>query len=99
MITPAWDIRAKPEAPHSCGKGTQYASSFLRMMIQQRLRPQVVSPFEPFNRSWLRGTAISTYHPCSSMLVSQIRTAFQSAVRPKLDKAPRPGYYLGNTKY
>ena len=30
------------------GKGTQYASSFLRMMIQQRLRPQVVSPIEPF---------------------------------------------------
>ncbi len=78
MRTPAFDTRAKPDAPHSRGNGTQYDSSFLRKRMRHTFNPHSASSTVVLKRSWLRGMASSTYQPLSSMEVLFSQTAFQS---------------------
>ncbi len=47
-------------------------------MRRPTFRPHVVSPMAVLNRSWLRGIAISAYHPWPSTVVRHSQTAFQS---------------------
>ena len=74
---------AKPFAPCSRGYGTQYVSSFLRMIDRATFSPQIDSPGLFLNRNWLSGTAISTYQPLSSRLVRHSQIAFQSLFRTR----------------